>query len=89
METQREEDEISSNDIIAGLLRTDRLSHSATGQVASIFIRDRNPICNQLVSLLDAPRYLCRLSDSAEQGFNQIQRELHQYSSQLLGRKVR
>lgn len=30
-------------------------------------------------------RYLCLLSDSAECGFNQIQSEFHQYSSQLLG----
>lgn len=29
---------------MAGLFRADMLSHSATGQVASIFIRGRNPI---------------------------------------------
>lgn len=44
METQEEEDEISSNDIMAALFRADMLSHSATGQVASIFIRGRNLI---------------------------------------------
>lgn len=44
METQEGEDEISSNDIMAGLFRADMLSQSATGQVASIFIRGRNPI---------------------------------------------
>lgn len=44
METQEEEDEISPNDIMTGLFRFDMLSHSATGQVASIFIRSRNPI---------------------------------------------
>lgn len=47
METQVEEDEISSNDIMADLFRADMLTHSATGQVALIFIRGRNPIHTQ------------------------------------------
>ena len=97
METQVEEDEISSNDIMAGLFKDDMLSHSATAQVASIFISARNLIytwssltdSSLFLSLSYAPRYLCLLSDSAEWGLNQIQSELHQYSSQLLGRKER
>lgn len=44
MDTQEEEDEISSNDILASLFRTDMLGRSVTGQVASIFIRVRNLI---------------------------------------------
>lgn len=89
METQEEEDEICPNDIMASLFKADMLSHSATGQVASIFIRGRNLIYTLSLSLSYAPRYLCLLSDCAEWGLNQIQSELHQYSSQLLGRKER
>lgn len=85
METEVEEDEISSNDIMAGLFKVDMLSHSATGQVASIFIRVRNLIyarpsltdsslsLSLSFSLSCAPRYLCLLSDSAEWELNQIQ----------------
>lgn len=53
METQVEEDEMSPNDIMAGLFKVDMLSHSATGQVASIFIRGRNLIYT-LSSLTDS-----------------------------------
>lgn len=85
MEAQVQEDEISSNDIMAGLFKVDMLSHSATGQVASIFIRVRNLIYARpsltdsslslclSFSLSCAPRYLCLLSDSAEWELNQIQ----------------
>lgn len=93
METQVEQDEMSSNDIMAALFTADMLSHSAAGQVASIFIRAGNLIYTQSSltesSPSDAPRYLCLLSDSAERRLNQIQRELYQYSSQLPGRKER
>lgn len=44
METQERGDEISCNDIMAALFGSDMLSHSATGQVASIFIKARNQI---------------------------------------------
>lgn len=47
METQAEQDEISSNDIMAALFRVDMLSHSATGQVTLIFIRGGNLIYTQ------------------------------------------
>lgn len=88
MVTQAEQDEISSNDIMAALFRADMLSHSAAGQVTLIFIRGGNLIYTRSSltdsSLSDAPRYLCLLSDSAERELNQIQSEVYQHSSQLL-----
>lgn len=93
MKPQVEQDEISSNDIMAALFRADMLSYFAAGQVASIFIMGRNLIYTQSsltdssLYLLDAPRYLCLLSDSAEWRLNQTQSEVYHYLSLLLERK--
>lgn len=55
METQASQDEIFPNGIMASLFRADMSSRSATGQVASIFIRGRNLIYTQS-SLTDSSR---------------------------------
>lgn len=47
MKMQEEEDEISSNDVMTHLFRTDMLSQFAPGQVVSIFIRVWNSICTR------------------------------------------